>query len=79
MVMRRRAPLDYLPLLGAHKSTTHQLCSKRRYTMAMTGPDAVVDFQNYLQKSTRVMCLLGAGLSAASGLREYRIVLSPRC
>lgn len=70
--MRRRAPLDYLPLLGAHKSTTHQLCSKRRYTMAMTGPDAVVDFQNYLQKSTRVMCLLGAGLSAASGLPTFR-------
>ncbi|KAF2210812.1 hypothetical protein CERZMDRAFT_44715 [Cercospora zeae-maydis SCOH1-5] len=38
----------------------------------MTGPDAVVDFQNHLSKSTRVMCLLGAGLSASSGLPTFR-------
>lgn len=37
-----------------------------------TGPEAIASFQEYLKKSTRVMCLLGAGLSAASGLPTFR-------
>lgn len=37
-----------------------------------TGPQAIASFQEYLKKSTRVMCLLGAGLSAASGLPTFR-------
>ncbi|USW48020.1 Putative Sirtuin family, DHS-like NAD/FAD-binding domain superfamily [Septoria linicola] len=40
--------------------------------MASTKPEALRSFHDLLQQSTRVMCLLGAGLSAASGLPTFR-------
>ena len=35
-------------------------------------PQAVATFHSHLQKSTRIIALIGAGLSAASGLPTFR-------
>lgn len=35
-------------------------------------PEQLADFHDHLQKSTRILALLGAGLSASSGLPTFR-------
>jgi NAD-dependent deacetylase sirtuin 5 len=41
-------------------------------TRAIGDPALLASFQEHLQKSTRILALLGAGLSAASGLPTFR-------
>lgn len=63
----------HLPLPSAHVLTRRFAQSSAISTnMAapFAGSEAVTSFHECLKKSSRVMCLVGAGLSSASGLRR---------
>lgn len=84
LVLRKRAaPLRSRPLLLSTWSHFHNavaMCASASSSTSISTPTshpaidpaALASFQAHLAKSTRILALLGAGLSAASGLPTFR-------
>jgi NAD-dependent SIR2 family protein deacetylase len=74
--LRRALKTQYLKSCSYIVTTPHRSFVKMPSTDASSDPivpkDELEAFQRYLSRSTRILALLGAGLSASSGLPTFR-------